>query len=99
MVVTSPDDLAVVEPAERALVLALSALEDAVVDVEATLEPHRLCTYLYELASAFSTFFAECPVLKAEPSVRASRLALVELTGRVLAQGLELLGVAALERM
>lgn len=99
MVATSADDVHVAEPAERALVLALSALEDAVVDVETTLEPHRLCTYLYELASAFSTFFTQCPVLKADPSVRASRLALVELTGRVLAQGLELLGIAALERM
>jgi arginyl-tRNA synthetase len=99
MVATAAEAIAIVEPAERALVLALSALEDAVVDVESTLEPHRLCTYLYELASAFSTFFAECPVLKADPAVRASRLALVELTGRVLARGLDLLGIAALERM
>ncbi len=49
-----------------------------------TLEPHRLCTYLYELAGAFTTFYEACPVLKAPTHERASRLALCTLTARTL---------------
>ena len=65
-----------------------------------TLRPHRLCGYLYDLATAFTAFFENCPVLKApDDATRASRLALCELTARVLARGLELLGIAAPERM
>ncbi|MBK6518868.1 MAG: arginine--tRNA ligase [Polyangiaceae bacterium] len=86
-------------PEERALALALLSFGGAVHDVVASLEPHRLCTYLYDLASTYSTFYAKCPVLKAEPAARASRLALVALTARVLAQGLGLLGIEAPERM
>ena len=61
--------------------------------------PHLLADYLYELATAFSTFYAEHPVLKAEPAVRASRLLLADLVARVLAEGLGLLGIEVLERM
>ena len=87
------------EPAERALALTLLAFSDAVNDVESSLEPHRLCTYLYELASVTSTFYTACPVLKAEPELRASRLALCKLSGQVLQRGLELLGITAIARM
>ena len=66
---------------------------------EATLEPHKLCGYLYGLAASFSSFFEACPVLKAEPAERASRLALCQVTARTLATGLSLLGIAAPERM
>jgi arginyl-tRNA synthetase len=86
-------------PAERALALELLAFGHALLEVEATLEPHKLCSYLYDLASSFSSFFEACPVLKAEPAERASRLALCELTARTLATGLSLLGIAAPERM
>ena len=59
-----------------------------------------MCGYLYDLATAFTAFFENCPVLKApDDATRASRLALCELTARVLAQGLDLLGIAAPERM
>jgi arginyl-tRNA synthetase len=86
---------------ERALALSLIAFDDAVQAVATGLEPHKLCSFLYELASAFSSFWVECPVLKAEtpPDVRASRIALVDLTGRVLVQGMALLGIEAPERM
>lgn len=62
--------------------------------------PHLLCTYLYDLAKLFSTFYEACPILKAETvEQRQSRLRLTALTGRTLKQGLELLGLIPLERM
>lgn len=61
--------------------------------------PNFLCNYLYELAGQFTSFFENCPVLKAEPQVRASRLLLCELTACVLRQGLDLLGIEVLEQM
>ena len=64
-----------------------------------TLRPHALADYLFELATAFSGFYADHPVLKAEPDVRASRLLLTELVSRVLRHGLGLLGIEVLERM
>ena len=65
-----------------------------------TAEPHRLCGYLFDVASLFTTFYEECPVLKAEPeSLRASRLALCAITLDVLTKGLNLLGVPVPERM
>ena len=64
------------------------------------MRPHRLAGYLYDLATAFTSFFETCPVLKApDDATRASRLALCDLTARVLARGLGLLGIAAPERM
>jgi arginyl-tRNA synthetase len=69
--------------------------------VEESLEPHRLANYLYALALAFTAFWDACPVLRSDVTadVRASRLALVEATGRTLAQGLRLLGIDVPERM
>ena len=64
-----------------------------------SLEPHRLCGYLFELAGAFSSFYQQCPVLKAEEPVRSSRLRLCSLVRRVLADGLELLGIERPARM
>jgi len=61
--------------------------------------PNFLCNYLYELAGYFAGFYENCPVLKAEPTERASRLVLCELTARVLKQGLEVLGIETLEQM
>jgi arginyl-tRNA synthetase len=88
------------EPAERALALELLGLGTAVASVAETLQPHRLCTYLFGLATRFSTFFEQCPVLKAEDeTTRRSRLALADLTARTLAKGLDLLGIEAPERM
>ncbi|RPF22583.1 arginine--tRNA ligase [Myceligenerans xiligouense] len=87
-------------PAERTLALTLDGFDAILHDVADTLEPHRLCGYLYDLASAFTKFYDACPVIKADdPSVRANRLALSDLTGRTLAAGLGLLGIEAPERM
>ncbi|WP_437951949.1 arginine--tRNA ligase [Sorangium sp. So ce296] len=88
------------EPAERALALELLRFGAVLEDVAATLEPHRLCGYLFELAGSFTTFYERCPVLRAESEeVRRSRLALCDLTAEVLAKGLGLLGIEAPERM
>jgi arginyl-tRNA synthetase len=93
-------DVVITEPEERALALALLGFEAAVRSVADTLEPHRLCTYLFELAQTYTAFFEACPVLRA-PSItlRKSRLALCELTARTLATGLGLLGIPTVEQM
>ncbi len=87
------------EPAEQTLALLLTRFGETVVEVGRTLQPHRLCTYLYELAGALSVFYEQCPVLKSEPDVRASRLALCTAVRDVLAAGLDLLGIEAPDRM
>ena len=91
--------IALVEPSERALGLALLGFGDVVAAVGDELEPHRLCTYLFELAQAFSAFYENCPVLKADPATRDSRLALSALTLRVLERGLGFVGIASPEQM
>lgn len=82
--------------------LELTVAPDAVwrrADVAATLEPHRLCTYLYDTARAFTDFYEACPVLTAPEPERGNRLALCRLTAATLREGLALLGIAAPERM
>ena len=94
------EQFAINEPAERQLALALLRYPDIVIDVARTLEPHRLCTYLYELADAYSSFYEQCPVLKAETeSIKRSRLKLCHLARNVLNDGLDLLGIKAPTRM
>lgn len=87
------------EPAEQQVALLLSRFGEVVAAVAETLQPHRLCGYLYELAGALSVFYEQCPVLKSEGEVRSSRLALCAATKKVLATGLDLLGIEAPERM
>lgn len=88
------------EPAEKDLALALLRYAGVVADAGAALEPHRLCTYLYDLANTYSAFYQSCPVIKAnDPQTRQSRLRLSDLVRRVLADGLELLGIEAPRRM
>ncbi len=87
-------------PAERALVLKIAQWPDVVGQVAVALEPHRLCNWLYDLAVAYSAFYEHCPVIRADDEpTRRSRLALCDLTCRVLKQGLHLLGIDVLERM
>ncbi|WP_312897285.1 arginine--tRNA ligase [Kitasatospora kifunensis] len=87
-------------PAERALILLLDGFDAVLGEVARQLEPHRLCGYLFALAKALTDFYGSCPVLKAPtPGLRANRLALCRLTARTLAQGLDLLGLKAPERM
>jgi arginyl-tRNA synthetase len=86
-------------PAERALALALLQFDSAVHDALDRFSPHRLCTYLYDLASTYTSFYEHCPVLKVEGELRTSRLALCDLTARVLERGLGMLGIGAPEQM
>jgi arginyl-tRNA synthetase len=86
-------------PAERALVLAVDGFGDTLAEVGRVLEPHRLCGNLYELAKAFTDFYEACPVLSAAQRVRSNRIALCQLSARTLRLGLNLLGIAAPERM
>ena len=85
--------------AERALALRLLGFGRAVADVAAAAEPHKLAGYLFEVASAFTTFYEQCPVLTADGEVRRSRLALCALSLGVLRTGLGLLGIPVPERM
>jgi arginyl-tRNA synthetase len=87
------------ESAERALAIELLAFEGVVVTVAESLEFHRLAVYLHGVATAFTAFYEKCPVLRAEGDTRISRLALCDLTAQVLARGLNLLGIAAPDRM
>ena len=85
---------------EQALAAKLAQFGETLNSVGEKGEPHLLCSYLYDLAGLFSSFYENCPVLAAEDeAVRTSRLRLTALTGRTLKQGLELLGLEPLERM
>jgi len=86
--------------AERALALALLRFGEALDQVLADYRPNQLTSYLFELANCYSTFFEQCPMLKAEtPSLRDSRLLLCDLTARTIRLGLELLGIKVVEKM
>jgi arginyl-tRNA synthetase len=87
--------IALDHPSERALAVELLAFPEVLDEVARTLLFHQLTGYLQRLAGAFTSFYDRCPVLDAEPPVRTSRLALCDLTARTIAQGLDLLGIAA----
>ncbi len=88
------------EPAERALGLALVSFGRAVEDAAGSSQPHRLCTYLFELAQTFTRFYEAAPILKAATDEqRHHRLALAVGTERVMVRGLDLLGIEAPQRM
>lgn len=95
-----PRAIRVTDDAERALALKLMQFGPTVASVADSLEPHRMCNYLYELASGYHQFYEQCPVLTApdEPT-RTSRLALSHLVARTLEQGLALLGIGVVEQM
>jgi arginyl-tRNA synthetase len=99
--ISAPGDRVVMEqPAERALALKLLEYGRELTEAAHWLAPHRLCAYLYDLASAYTTFYEACPVLKAPTTeLVASRLLLCDLTGRSMALGLGFLGIEAPERM
>ena len=84
---------------ERELALNLLQFEDVVEDVARSLEFHWLTGYLYGLATTFSAFYQQCPVLRAPDAIRRSRLTLCDLTARVLQRGLSFLGIAAPDRL
>ncbi len=91
---------AVAEPAERLLSLKLLQFGSVVRTVADTLEPHRLCNYLYETATLFHKFYETCPVLIAETEpIKQARLSLCFATARTLKAGLALLGIRVVDRM
>ncbi|MBM0231576.1 arginine--tRNA ligase [Micromonospora sp. STR1_7] len=91
--------ISLAEPAERALAFELVGFGRVVGEVAENLEFHHLAGYLYRLAATFSAYYERCPVLRVDGPVRESRLVLCDLTGRVLQQGLYLLGIRTPERM
>ena len=85
---------------ERALALRLARLRETVDQVASELEPHVLCTYLYDLATDFMRFYESCPVLQAaDEAARLSRMRLCDLAARALKLSLDLLGIETVERM
>ncbi|HET6860995.1 MAG TPA: arginine--tRNA ligase [Streptomyces sp.] len=88
-------------PAERALGLHLDQFGENLAEVAASYEPHKLAAYLYQLASHYTTFYDQCPVLKPEvpAEVAQNRLFLCDLTARTLQQGMALLGIRTPERL
>jgi arginyl-tRNA synthetase len=80
---------------ERELAKRLLAYPSALAETVATYSPHKLCTYLFDLAQDFTSFYEHCPVMQAEEPVRTSRLAICDVTARTLEHGLGLLGIAA----
>ena len=86
--------------AERELAMRVLQFDSAFWDTLDKNSPHRLCTYLYDLASSFSSFYEQCSVLKADTDdQRNSRLMLCDLTARVMQAGLGVLGIEAPEQM
>ncbi|HEY2712277.1 MAG TPA: arginine--tRNA ligase [Chthoniobacterales bacterium] len=94
-----PDELRLGEPTELALAKRLTQFAEIVPQVLNDFRPNLLANYLFELANAFHAFYEACPVLKAEEPARATRLALCELTARILQRGLRLLGIGVPEKM
>jgi arginyl-tRNA synthetase len=95
----APESITLSAAEERNLARKLCQFAEVVPAVLNDFRPNLLANYLYELANAFHAFYEACPVLKSEEPARSSRLALCELTGRVLAKGLELLGIKVPEKM
>ena len=87
------------DPAEIDLAKRLCQFAEIVPQVLTGFRPNILANYLFELANSFHTFYEACPVLKSDEPARSSRLALCDLTGRVLQRGLDLLGIKVPERM
>jgi arginyl-tRNA synthetase len=87
------------ESAEFALVKKLAHFGEVLPSILDDYRPNLLCNYLFELANAYHSFYEACPVLKADEPARSSRLALSDTTARVLAKGLDLLGIGVPERM
>jgi arginyl-tRNA synthetase len=93
------DELIFSEPAELDLAKRVCQFAEIVPQVLNGFRPNTLANYLFELANSFHAFYEACPVLKSEEPARSSRLALCDLTARVLQRGLDLLGIKVPERM
>jgi arginyl-tRNA synthetase len=96
---SSLTSLILIESAEVNLAKRLCQFAEIMPQVLNDFRPNILANYLFELANAFHTFYEACPVLKSKEAARSARLALCELTARVLQRGLSLLGIDVPERM
>jgi arginyl-tRNA synthetase len=94
-----PGEFVLAAPEELALMRHLLNFGLTLDAVAEDYRPNYLCAYLYELAGHFARFYENCPVLKAEGATRATRLALCDVTSRVLKQGLDVLGIETTEQM
>ncbi|MEH6638883.1 MAG: arginine--tRNA ligase [Porticoccaceae bacterium] len=97
----SSASIVITEEQEKKLALQLLGFSDTLEQVAREAYPHVLCTYLYDLASAFMSFYEHCPILKdhIDAPTRDSRLAMCKVTARTLSQGLDLLGIETMEAM
>ncbi|MFD0354849.1 arginine--tRNA ligase [Streptomyces sp. NPDC127110] len=87
-------------PAERALGLHLDGFGALIEEAAAEYAPHKLAAYLYQLSSLYTTFYADCPVLKADtPEQVENRLFLCDVTARTLSKGMALLGIRTPEKL
>src|SRR5881396_3845890 len=93
------DELVLADSAEINLAKRLCQFAESLPQVLNDFRPNILANYLFEAANTFHTFYEACPVLKSEEPTRSSRLALCDLTARVLKQGLDLLGIKVPEKM
>jgi len=86
---------------EKTLAIKLLQFSEVLDQVAREALPHLLCTYLYEIASLYMTFYEACPILKEgiEPEIRDSRLRLCHLVARTISQGLDLLGIEVMDKM
>lgn len=93
--------ISIVEAQEKALAIKLTQFEEVLDQMIGDATPHVLCSYLYELASLYMSFYETCPVLKdgVEPATKESRLMLCNLVAKTLAKGLDLLGIEVMEQM
>ena len=98
-IATDATSIVINDPAERALALQLLQFAQVLPSVLEDQRPNLLCLYLYELANSFHSFYEACPILKSEGEIRSSRLALADVTRRILKTGLGLLGISVPERM
>ena len=93
-------DILLFEPQERRLALQLLQYNNVLRETVRNLEPHRVCTWLFELTEAFNSFYQSCPVLKVEDAgIKQSRLRLTNITQRVIMDALEVLGIESPQQM
>ncbi len=93
-------NIELVHDKERSLAIRLAQFDETIVTVANDGLPHILCNYLYDIATLFSSFYENCPILTAESSnEKQSRLKLAALTAKTLKTGLDMLGIKTVEKM
>jgi arginyl-tRNA synthetase len=94
-------EISITTPQEKTLALSLLSFDETLKTVAEDGYPHTLCNYLYDLASAYMSFYEHCPILRSDidAQTRASRLQLSNTSANTLQKGLELLGIETMERM